>query len=149
MQIRAQEFKFLHNILYLGWVFFVYSTSPEPEIIYVDMLALVWSVYQCRLLCIILNVSETGMVWFYNLMHLRLACTHFCNCAVHILQCVYVCLKSNFYCVKCTHTKYNIIVFSASVYRLEFGLLCHNLAEKQKQTKEDFIEMKIEAQLCS
>lgn len=41
MQIKSQEFKFLHNILYLGWFLFA---SPEPEVvIYVDILSLVWS----------------------------------------------------------------------------------------------------------
>ena len=79
-------------------------------------------------------------------MHLRLACKHFSNYAVHILLCVYMWLKCSLYC---THTKDNIIAFSISVYRLELGPLSHILAEKQKQTKEDFTEAKIEAQLCS
>ena len=74
-------------------------------------------------------------------MHLRLASKHFSNYAVHILRCVYMWLKCSIYC---THTKDNIISFSNSVYRLELWPLSHNLAEKQKQTKEDFTEMKIE-----
>jgi hypothetical protein len=52
---------------------------PKPEVIYVDMLALVWSICQCRLLYIILNGSEIGMVWLCSLMHLRLAYKHFLN----------------------------------------------------------------------